>query len=269
MSNDNKCMTCIYSEDSTVICANCIGFSEYLQRVEPSPEISRDCSITMNYGGSPSSDEANPIWVVWDGGLRPVPIKTLVTVKFRNGDIRTCDAGDVIWYHTGADDDILAYRMMPPNSYSELAEQCNEPFKSVKEKVLRFTQGIGRFHKGGLVTHLPTLPEMDYRALPADAEKAVLHTAHDLLAEAAEIMEERGKQYDQEGGERSMAKTVSAFNIITGHQLSEADGWMFMDVLKSVRLFSVRDETHADSVKDKIAYAALLGECAMRKGRID
>lgn len=94
-------------------------------------------------------------------------------------------------------------------------------------------------------------------------------SAPELLGEAAAIMEERGKQYDQPGGERSMAKTVAAFNIITGHNLSEADGWQFMSVLKDVRLFSNREKTHEDSVKDKIAYGALLGEAAIRKGNLN
>lgn len=96
-----------------------------------------------------------------------------------------------------------------------------------------------------------------------------VNSAPALLNEAAEIMEERGKQYDQKNGERSMAQTVKAFNAITGHNLSEADGWEFMLILKQVRLFSVRGKTHADSVKDSVAYTALLGEAAMTKGDLN
>lgn len=91
-------------------------------------------------------------------------------------------------------------------------------------------------------------------------------SADGLLKDAAVIMEQRGEQYDQAGGERSMARTVDAFNAITGNDLTEADGWLFMDTLKSVRMFSNRHTAHADSVQDKIAYSALLGESVMAGG---
>lgn len=90
--------------------------------------------------------------------------------------------------------------------------------------------------------------------------------AHELLSDAAAIMAERGKEYDKPNGERSMARTVASFNAVTGHQLSEADGWLFMAVLKQVRLFTSRTKTHEDSVNDLIAYTALLGESAMQGG---
>lgn len=83
--------------------------------------------------------------------------------------------------------------------------------------------------------------------------------APDLLAKAAELMLERGRTYDEEGGERSMGKTVAAFNAITGRDLTEAEGWLLMQVLKDVRLFT-RETYHADSAEDCIAYAALKAE---------
>jgi hypothetical protein len=91
-------------------------------------------------------------------------------------------------------------------------------------------------------------------------------TAPNLLVAAAEIMTERGKQYDQPDGERSMGKTVAMFNIATGRDLSEAEGWLLMDCLKTVRLFQNTEKPHEDSIKDKINYAALLGEAALTKG---
>ena len=83
--------------------------------------------------------------------------------------------------------------------------------------------------------------------------------APDLLAKAAELMIERGRTYDEEGGERSMGKTVAAFNAITGRDLTEAEGWLLMQFLKDVRLFT-REAYHADSAEDCIAYAALKAE---------
>lgn len=90
--------------------------------------------------------------------------------------------------------------------------------------------------------------------------------APDFLHRAAAIMEERGKQYDQPSGERSMGKCVAAFNAITGRDLSESEGWLLMAVLKQVRLFQ-KAGFHQDSAEDGIAYAALLAEAKQHEDR--
>ena len=84
-------------------------------------------------------------------------------------------------------------------------------------------------------------------------------TAPQLLSKAAAIMEERGKQYDKPDGERSMGKCVDAFNIVTGNSLTEAEGWLLLQILKDVRLFQ-KPGYHQDSAEDCIAYAALKAE---------
>ena len=86
-----------------------------------------------------------------------------------------------------------------------------------------------------------------------------LNTAPDLLNKAAETITERGQNYDKPEGERSMQATVTAFNAICRRDLTEEEGWQFMDCLKSVRAFT-GSKMHADSLIDKIAYAALLAE---------
>lgn len=91
-----------------------------------------------------------------------------------------------------------------------------------------------------------------------------MNTAPEFLHRAATIMEERGKQYDKPGGERSMGKTVAAFNAITGQDMTEEQGWAFMLVLKQVRFFSNTTAPHRDSLEDAIAYSALLAESAMQ-----
>ena len=48
-------------------------------------------------------------------------------------------------------------------------------------------------------------------------------TATDYLRRAADIMDERGKQYDSPKGGRSMGRCVTAFNALTGRDLSEAE----------------------------------------------
>lgn len=83
--------------------------------------------------------------------------------------------------------------------------------------------------------------------------------AHEFLNAAAQHMLDRATTYDRPEGERSMAATVDAFNYITGHSLSEADGWLLLLVLKLVRLHQ-RAGFHRDSAEDAIAYAALLAE---------
>lgn len=88
-------------------------------------------------------------------------------------------------------------------------------------------------------------------------------TAHDYLMQAAELMHQRGKQYDKPSGERSMGKTVAAFNAITGRDLSESEGWLLMLLLKQVRQWQT-PEFHRDSAEDSVAYAALLAESLTR-----
>lgn len=84
-------------------------------------------------------------------------------------------------------------------------------------------------------------------------------TAPQMLSKASAIMTERGKQYDKPEGERSMGKCVHAFNVITGQNLSEAEGWLLLQILKDVRLWQ-RAGYHQDSAEDCIAYAALKAE---------
>lgn len=83
--------------------------------------------------------------------------------------------------------------------------------------------------------------------------------ASDLLIEAADTIDQRGKQRDQANGERSMARTVAAFNALTGKELNEVDGWKFMAVLKLARS---RCGHNLDDYIDGAAYMALAGEAA-------
>ena len=86
--------------------------------------------------------------------------------------------------------------------------------------------------------------------------------AQDLLHRAASLMDERGKQYDQRSGERSMQATVTAFNAISGHSMTEADGFLLMAILNMVRDQS-REMPHRDSIDDLVAYASLYGEARL------
>ena len=77
--------------------------------------------------------------------------------------------------------------------------------------------------------------------------------ATDVLEKAAQHMRDRATTYDKPEGERSMAQTVAAFNAITGKFLSVAEGWLFMAVLKQVRVFQNPAKPHQDSLEDGVA----------------
>lgn len=89
-------------------------------------------------------------------------------------------------------------------------------------------------------------------------------SAINLLAAARQHMLDRAATYDKPEGERSMAQTVAIFNAFHGTELTEAQGWHFMQVLKDVRLFT-RNGYHADSAEDAIAYAALKAEAKCKE----
>jgi hypothetical protein len=83
-------------------------------------------------------------------------------------------------------------------------------------------------------------------------------TAARILRTSADTIEARGRLRDN-GKERSMARTVKAFNAITGLTLTETQGWVFMAVLKLARESGGHDP---DNFVDGAAYMALAGESA-------
>lgn len=85
-------------------------------------------------------------------------------------------------------------------------------------------------------------------------------TAPELLNHAAQLLAERGKQYDKSGEERSAAAIVNAFNAITKRDLTPGEGWLFLVLLKAVRFYSNTETPHRDSLEDMIAYVALHAE---------
>lgn len=84
--------------------------------------------------------------------------------------------------------------------------------------------------------------------------------AQEILNAAAGHMQDRANTYDKPEGERSMGATVAAFYAITGHALTDEQGWLFMALLKMVR--SQQGEFRSDSYEDGAAYFALAGEAA-------
>lgn len=86
--------------------------------------------------------------------------------------------------------------------------------------------------------------------------------AHDILGCGMKELKDREQTYDAPGGERSMAKTVAAFNAIYGASMTEVQGWQFMALLKMVR--ANQGKFKRDNFVDQAAYSALAGEAAAK-----
>lgn len=86
-------------------------------------------------------------------------------------------------------------------------------------------------------------------------------SAVDILNRAAGHIADRAAARDKPEGERSMGRCVAAFNALTGHKLSERDGWLFMVTLKMARACNTPMGL-ADDYEDMAAYAAFAGEAA-------
>lgn len=116
--------------------------------------------------------------------------------------------------------------------------------------------------KNGPITEVPQemLSEIKREniCVSAGPKKAV-----EFLDRAHDLMEQRGRQYDSPEGERSMEKIVAIFNLYTGQNLTEAEGYLFMQTLKDVRQWQ-KPDYHADSAEDCIAYAALKAEALVK-----
>lgn len=88
-------------------------------------------------------------------------------------------------------------------------------------------------------------------------------TAASILRAGLNHMEDRAATYDAEQGERSMGKTVTMFNTLYGFELTEEQGWAFMELLKLVR--SSQGAYRQDNYEDGAAYMGLMGEAAARE----
>ena len=83
-----------------------------------------------------------------------------------------------------------------------------------------------------------------------------------LASEAVGLIDNRAHERDMEQ-ERSMARTVASFNAATGHNLTEAEGWVFMQHLKASR--ASQGAFRKDDYLDKIAYTILEVECRLKE----
>lgn len=91
----------------------------------------------------------------------------------------------------------------------------------------------------------------------------------EFLQAAIDVQAERGATYDKPTGERSMGATVTAFNATTGRDLSEAEGWLLLQILKDVRQWQNPSKYHHDSALDGVAYSALKAEALSEENHFD
>lgn len=88
-------------------------------------------------------------------------------------------------------------------------------------------------------------------------------TAIGIADAALQHIKDRASTYDSADGERSAVKTAQAFNAITGKDLTEAEVFLLLQILKDVRQWQ-KGIPHQDSLEDCIAYAALKAEALER-----
>ena len=149
---------------------------------------------------------------------------------------------------------------------AKLNEDCSIMIGGMTVYPVVSYNGFHRFFKNKGKKHTPTVT-LDNTVTGKAAHGQVVEmkppppSSIEFLQKAVDLQQERAKSYDVGGtmaGERSMGRTVQAFNIITGHTLRESDGWLLLQLLKDVR-----DQTngpHMDSLEDCVSYAALKAE---------
>ena len=122
-----------------------------------------------------------------------------------------------------------------------------------------------RLKKNGGIKEDETLEWMQKLMSQRKAVNLAARSAPAYLNKAASEIEDRAKLRDTPEGERSMGKTVAAFNAIYGTELTETMGWNFQELLKMAR--SSGGMYHEDDFVDKTAYAALAAESAYKEAK--
>lgn len=89
--------------------------------------------------------------------------------------------------------------------------------------------------------------------------------ANGFLHSALKALEDRAAVRDKDE-ERSMERTVDAFNALHKTNLTEEQGWQFMILLKLARASA--GNYHADDYTDICGYGALAGECGSKNSEV-
>lgn len=85
-------------------------------------------------------------------------------------------------------------------------------------------------------------------------------TSTAFLQRSIQLQSERGEEYEGKGKqERSFSKIATAFNAITGKDITPAEVALILQITKMVRQCS-QDRYHKDSCEDMVSYASLTAE---------
>lgn len=229
-------------------------------------------------------------WIEHTGNVCPVPGRTLVEVDLGDGAGSSYSPAEQWGWGPGTGPEgegrIKRYRVLatPPAGLPQGPEAkptANCWCKPGQCLASEDGKRRGRMSAISDIVCLATVPEGVVRSMPIQAGEDRLDStllaagapsarydadcrrlppsAPSLLQAAAKHMADRAATYDKPGGERSMRQTVTLFNELTGHNVTEAEGWSFMLLLKLVRDHTTANG-HPDSQEDAIAYAALMAE---------
>lgn len=120
-----------------------------------------------------------------------------------------------------------------------------------------------RSAKGGDTGYQSCLREMAMGWLNLDPSKQVdleqARTAAEFLSRADSTINQRGKDYDTESGERSGEPVAIAFNALTGKSITGAEVYLIQQLLKDRRQWTAQ-QFHYDSALDSVSFAALKSE---------
>ena len=86
----------------------------------------------------------------------------------------------------------------------------------------------------------------------------------DILKSVISIQEERAKEYEKAGGERSFSRIAEIFNAYTHKDLKPSDVALIFSILKYVRSEHTT-EVHLDSYIDKVSYESLWAELRIQE----
>lgn len=190
-------------------------------------------------------------------------------VRHRDGVIAEYDGkGSWYWDRRGNDWDIFAFRILGDIEQPKTAIELQTEEVGIPEPVQEWPEDridiIGQNGNDGLAYEIDTSPEH------VENDEEIVHmptTAPDFLQSALNTLTQRGKDYDKPEGERSAAAVAVAFNAITGRNLTEAEVWLVLQLVKDVRQWQNPDRYHADSALDCVAYAALKAEALAASGK--
>jgi len=171
--------------------------------------------------------------------------------RFKNGDVVKLakdDGSDLPWFSFDG-------------NFSELTKHCMywHELAPITQKTAIELQS----EEVGIPEPVQYVSDGDKSPEHVEKQDEIVHmptTAPEFLQSALSTLTQRGQDYDKPEGERSAAAVAVAFNAITGRNLTEAEVWLVLQLVKDVRQWQNPERYHADSALDCVAYAALKAE---------